>query len=138
MKKNATVKKSLLSRLVKTRFFWACLTMCVVIGVLDGICCVIFYQAGRQAYVIGQAHRKAERVLASLDDEYIREEIQWKKMTRPEELNKYLRAYGIPMDFPTAFQIVRMDELGRPLPDQYSLAQLQLSGKYPVAKAKRK
>jgi hypothetical protein len=63
-----------------------------------------------------------ERELVKLEDARMRESTRWEEMKTPERVEEALRAHGLSMSTPRAYQVVRMRADGTPLPGQLSVA----------------
>jgi hypothetical protein len=63
-----------------------------------------------------------ERELVKLEDSKMRESTRWEEMKTPERVEEALRAHGLSMDTPRAYQVVRMRADGTPFPGQLSVA----------------
>lgn len=65
-----------------------------------------------------------ERVLASLENDRVRENARWDALNRPERLDRALLRLGMAMHYPKQDQIIRLRADGKPVPGQLSLARL--------------
>lgn len=62
-----------------------------------------------------------ERELVKLEDSKMRESTRWEEMKTPERVEEALRAHGLAMATPRAYQVVRMRADGTPFPGQLSV-----------------
>lgn len=89
----------------------------VVVTILLG-----YWGLDSKCSALGEDIKQREKELRSLDDEYLREEARWNANKTPEKLEAALIAHGLNMVYPKADQLVRMDQRGKPVEGQLSIA----------------
>ena len=86
---------------------------------------LIYWFVDSKCTLLGQEIRKHEQKYVALDNERVREAARWDEKKTPEKLERAMLQHGLAMSYPTAEQVVRMDQGGRPVPGQLSLARFQ-------------
>lgn len=97
------------------------------VGVIVSVVTValIYWFVDSKCALLGQEIRKHEQKYVALDNERVREAARWDEKKTPEKLERAMLQHGLAMSYPTAEQVVRMDQSGRPVPGQLSLARFQ-------------
>lgn len=97
------------------------------VGVIVSVVTValIYWFVDSKCSLLGQEIRKHEQKYAALENERVREAARWDEKKTPEKLERAMLQHGLAMNYPTAEQMVRMDQSGRPLPGQLSLVRFQ-------------
>ncbi|MBR6735234.1 MAG: hypothetical protein IKL96_12670 [Kiritimatiellae bacterium] len=91
------------------------LLMMLVYWLFDSRCSAIQREIG-----------KAEKVLAALEADCVRETARWDEMMTPEKLAECLTRFGLEMKTQHQDQIVRMNRDGRPAPNQIAVIRAQM------------
>lgn len=97
------------------------------VGVIVTIVTValVYWFVDSKCALLGQEIRKHEQKYSALENERVREAARWDEKKTPEKLERAMLQHGLAMNYPTAEQVVRMDQGGRPLPGQLSVARFQ-------------
>lgn len=114
MRRNRKVKKS--SVLTSSTIGISSLLFTAFIAVLA------YYFIDSRCSSIAREIGKAEKRLAALETEYVREAAKWDELKIPERLAEKLTRFGLEMRYARQDQIVRMTPDGRPAPGQLSVA----------------
>ncbi len=91
------------------------LLMMLVYWLFDSRCSAIQREIG-----------KAEKVLAALEADCVRETARWDEMKTPEKLAECLTRFGLEMKTQRQDQIVRMNRDGRPAPNQIAVTRARM------------
>ena len=94
------------------------LVFLIVIGGLAGL---FYIRSDCKCTIIQREIDKAERELAALESDYVREMAHWGAMKTPEKLAEHLTRFGLEMKLARQDQLVRMNRDGRPEPNQVTV-----------------
>ena len=117
-KRNKYVRRSKFSP-IPGLFFATALTLIGVTG------CLFFWALDTKCNVLGEDIRCKEMQQRALNEQLIREEIQWNASKTPEKLDEALTAHGLQMRYPKADQLVRMTPGGTPVRGQLSMVKFE-------------
>jgi hypothetical protein len=114
MRKNRKIPKKMSVVASNTMHFGAVIVILSVMVILNLL-------AGSSCTQLMKTIGEKERELVKLEDSKMRESTRWEEMKTPERVEEALRAHGLAMATPRAYQVVRMRADGTPFPGQLSV-----------------
>jgi hypothetical protein len=114
MRKNRKIPKKMSVVASNTMHFGAIIVILSVMVILNLL-------AGSSCTQLMKTIGEKERELVKLEDSKMRESTRWEEMKTPERVEEALRAHGLAMATPRAYQVVRMRADGTPFPGQLSV-----------------
>lgn len=108
----------------------------LIISTITAVLVAVFYVSfDSKCKSLRQDKSRLESQLSELDRERQREAAKWDDKKTPERLKETLVQHGLDMDYPAADQVLRVDQSGRPLPNQPALARMmRLQSSDPLVK----
>lgn len=119
MRRNKRIKKN--SRFATSSMGIASLIISAFIMMM------IFFAMNAKCSAITRDIGQKEKELQRLESELTREKTRWDEMKVPERLKMALTRFGLEMDMPREDQLVRMSNVGVPVPGQLALARIRSS-----------
>ncbi len=114
MRKNRKIPKKMSVVASNTMHFGAIIVILSVMVILNLL-------ASSSCTQLMKTIGEKERELVKLEDSKMRESTRWEEMKTPERVEEALRAHGLAMATPRAYQVVRMRADGTPFPGQLSV-----------------
>ena len=114
MRKNRKIPKKMSVVASNTMHFGAVIVILSVMVILNLL-------ASSSCTQLMKTIGEKERELVKLEDSKMRESTRWEEMKPPERVEEALRAHGLAMATPRAWQVVRMRADGTPFPGQLSV-----------------
>jgi hypothetical protein len=114
MRKNRKIPKKMSVVASNTMHFGAIIVILSVMVILNLL-------AGSSCTQLMKTIGEKERELVKLEDSKMRESTRWEELKAPERVEEALRAHGLAMATPRAYQVVRMRADGTPFPGQLSV-----------------
>ena len=114
MRKNRKIPKKMSVVASNTMHFGAIIVILSVMVILNLL-------ASSSCTQLMKTIGEKERELVKLEDSKMRESTRWEEMKTPERVEEALRAHGLAIATPRAYQVVRMRADGTPFPGQLSV-----------------
>ena len=97
----------------------------VGVVVLVSLGALVFWSVDSKCNALCKEINLLQQEHTGLENVRSHEEARWLAKLSPENLDRTIREMGLPMDYPSADQIVVIDAEGKPLPNQTSLARFK-------------
>jgi hypothetical protein len=130
MRKNRKIPKKMSVVASNTMHFGAVIVILSVMVILNLL-------ASSSCTQLMKTIGEKERELVKLEDSKMRESTRWEEMKTPERVEEALRAHGLSMATPRAYQVVRMRADGTPFPGQLSVLRSRQRGAEQTAQYRR-
>ena len=115
------------NRKIKRHATWATGSMAVATLIVCMLLMMLVYWLfDSRCSAIQREIGKAEKVLAALEADCVRETARWDEMKTPEKLAECLTRFGLEMKTQRQDQIVRMNRDGRPAPNQIAVTRARM------------